>query len=46
MRIVINLRLIDEPTLPGSASAGAAGLLGIATPRSTHAIRQVALVAR
>jgi hypothetical protein len=25
IRIVINLRLIDEPTLPGSALAGAVG---------------------
>jgi hypothetical protein len=46
IRIVINLRVIGEPTLAGSASAGAAGLLGITTPRSAHAIRQVALVAR
>jgi hypothetical protein len=46
MRIVINLRVIDEPTLAGSASVGAAGLLGMTTPRSAHAIRQVALVAR
>ena len=29
MRIVINFRVIDEPTLAGSASVGAAGLLSI-----------------